>query len=345
MIRKKIKKMLVCSLALLLMLLAVGCGASKSADKMSSSSMADRGNMSNAMATPSAEAAPLEQLESKEDSKAIAEEPKGEAANDSAAVKSGGAPEFQSGMGSELGVESNGFSRKLIYRANLTMEVSDYAKAQTALQNQVKLAGGYILQFSDQKSAYELGGTFTIKVPAKGFMNFIGQLEKIDHKEFQRQLEGHDVTEEYVDLKARLTAKQVVEKRLLTFMEKASNADDLVQFSTELGNVQEEIERIKGRMRYLDQNVEFSTVELRLYQVIEPVENTKNVKDKSFSDRISRTMSKSWEWFVAFFQGAFLVLVAIVPVLILAIAIGVPLFIYLRKRKRSKQHKPESPDI
>src|SRR5690606_38457488 len=113
-------------------------------------------------------------------------------------------------------------------------------------------------------------GSFVIKVPASGFQSFLTGLEKLKKdEEFQRHVQGQDVTEEYVDLTSRLKAKQVVEARLLSFMEKATDTKDLLEFSNELARVQEEIERIKGRMRYIDENVSFSTVELRMYQVLE----------------------------------------------------------------------------
>ena len=110
-------------------------------------------------------------------------------------------------------------TRKLIYRANVTMEVEEYGKAQTELFNLVTLSGGYMLTFNDFRNSYEEGGTFVVKVPANGFQSFLTGLEKLKKDdEFQRNVQGQDVSEEYVDLEARLKAKQVVEVRLLSLM-------------------------------------------------------------------------------------------------------------------------------
>ena len=240
------------------------------------------------------------------------------------------------GAGGEGPIAGLTDQRKLIYQANVSMEVKNYGKAQTELQNKIQLAGGYLLQFSDQKSDYELGGNFTFKVPANGFMDFMKQLGQMEHTKYERQLEGQDVTEEYVDLASRLKAKQVVEKRLLGFMDKAVNAGDLLKFSSQLAEVQEQIEQIQGRMRYLDQNVAYSTISLRLYEPIEPTDPGLVTKDKAFTERMGITLQKSLDAVVVFFQGLTLVLIAIFPFIVILLIIGIPLLYYYRKQKRKK---------
>lgn len=74
---------------------------------------------------------------------------------------------------------SEGFNRKLIYKANLVMPVKDYAAAQTQLRDFVALSGAYILQFSENMNTGEKGGSFTIKVAANGFVSLLDGLEKI----------------------------------------------------------------------------------------------------------------------------------------------------------------------
>ncbi|MCQ6558276.1 DUF4349 domain-containing protein [Paenibacillus mendelii] len=242
---------------------------------------------------------------------------------------------YGSGAVAESGAEADGFSRKVIYRANVSMEVEEYAKAQTLLRNAIHLSGGYILQFSDQKSTAELGGTYTIKVPAGGFMSFLGEIEKIKHLFYETNMQGTDVTEEYVDLESRLKARQVVEARLLAFMDKATRADDLLKFSTELGEVQMEIERIKGRMRYLEQNVAFSTIELRMYERIEAVAPA--TKEKPFfQERLTNALSGSTTFLYEFAQGLLVLLAGALPILIVLALLGIPVYIAYRQRHKGR---------
>ncbi len=223
------------------------------------------------------------------------------------------------------------FDRKLIYRANLTMEVEDYAAVQSRIRDMVALSDGYILEFSDSKTAYEQTGNFVIRVPAQGFFSFIDQLRVIQ-PQLQQSVKGQDFTEEYVDLSSRLKAKRLVEERLSSFMQKATRADDLLQFSNQLATVQEEIERIEGRIRYIDQNVDYSTIELRVYQRLN--KNAVGSKtDAPFGEQILDAMKSSAEFVSRFLQGLVIVVAALLPVLAVLALICVPLlYWYLKKR-------------
>ncbi|KRE90420.1 hypothetical protein ASG89_08990 [Paenibacillus sp. Soil766] len=224
-----------------------------------------------------------------------------------------------------------GFNRKLIYRANLVMPVEDYSKAQTQLRDLVALSGAYILQFSENANTGEKGGTYTIKVAANGFVSMLDGLEKISPS-LQRNVQGQDVTEEYVDLSSRLTAKQLVESRLLSFMEKASKTDDLLAFSNELAKVQEAIEQIKGRMRYLDQNVSYSTIELRMYQQTGKKPLLSDPNELTLAERVEKAWGSSLNVLVAVMQGVLVFLAAAVPVLVILLLIAIPIWVYRRKR-------------
>lgn len=251
-------------------------------------------------------------------------------AGNTAAAPSGQASSGFTGLAAE---GSDAITRKIMYKANLTMQVEAYVEAQAKIQEAVQLSGGYVLQFSENMSSTEKGGTFVIKVPATGFTSLLTKLEQIQPT-MQKNIQGQDVTEEFVDLTARLKAKQVVESRLIAFMEKATKTDELVQFSNELGKVQEEIERIKGRMRYLEQNVAFSTIELRVYQKIGSAEVIQ-AKDRgplfqraaAAINGTSAVLSVVFQWIVVIVAGA-------LPILILAAVLFVPLWLLRKRRKR-----------
>jgi len=231
-----------------------------------------------------------------------------------------------------------GLNKKLIYRANLVMEVEDYAKAQTEVRNMVTLAQGYIIEFSENMSEVEQGGTFILKVPASGFSSFLGNLEKVKHESLQRSIQGQDVSEEYVDLESRLKAKQLMESQYTEFMKKATKSSDLVAFANELGAIQETIEQIKGRMRYIDQNVSFSTVELRLYQTDESLSIQKKTEQGPLLERASDALSGSLNVLSVLFQWLVVIIAAALPVLIGG---GVILAIVLFYRKTTRSRKEE----
>ncbi|WP_162551305.1 DUF4349 domain-containing protein [Paenibacillus tepidiphilus] len=229
-----------------------------------------------------------------------------------------------------------GLNKKLIYKANLVMEVEDYNAAQTEVRNMVTLAGGYIIGFNESVTDSERGGTFVLKVPASGFSPFLDNLEKIKNENLQRSIQGQDVSEEYVDLESSLKAKQLMETRYLEFMEKATKSADLVAFANQLGAIQEEIEQIKGRMRYIDQNVSFSTVELRLYQTEALVIDAAKEEQGPLLTRASDALKGSVNALSVTFQWLFVVLAGALPVLIV-IAVIVAVILFIRKKTNRRE--------
>jgi hypothetical protein len=232
-----------------------------------------------------------------------------------------------------LAEADTGINRKVIYKAQVTMKVPKFEPAGEQLNNAIHQSGAYVLQFSNSMDANEKGATYVIKVPADGFSSFIDQLRKIQ-KDLQLQMEGSDVTEEYVDLTARLEAKKIVEARLLAFMDKAKGSDDLVKFSSELANVQEQIEQIKGRMRYLDQNVTYSTVNLRLYEgTADTVVKENNVQ--GLGERLAGALTGSAHVLGQFGQALLVFIAALLPVVAVAAVVGIPVYVIIRGRRKA----------
>ncbi|WP_276355937.1 DUF4349 domain-containing protein [Cohnella caldifontis] len=229
--------------------------------------------------------------------------------------------------------------RKVIYKANVSMNVPDFDQAESQLRDAIHLSGSYILQFNNSMDASGKGATYVIKVPADGFSSFIERLRRIE-KDLQLQMEGSDVTEEYVDLSARLQAKQTVETRLLSFMDKATGSDDLVKFSNELAAVQEQIEQIKGRMRYLDQNVAYSTVNVRLYEG-KAAAKTEEKEKEGFGERLAGALTGSAKALGQFGQALLVFLAALLPVAAVAAVIGIPAYLLIRARSRSRREEAE----
>ncbi|WP_313638827.1 DUF4349 domain-containing protein [Paenibacillus sp.] len=231
-----------------------------------------------------------------------------------------------------------GLNKKLIYKANLNMEVEDYGKAQTEIRNMVTMANGYIIEFNENMSQYEQGGTFILKVPATGFSPFLNNLEKVKHESLQRSIQGQDVSEEYVDLESRLKAKQLMEAQYTEFMKKATKSTDLVAFANELGSIQETIEQIKGRMRYINQNVSFSTVELRVYQTDASIAVKEKEEQGPLMERASDALKGSLNALSVMFQWIVVILAGALPILIGA-AIILAIVLVTRKNMRERREQ------
>lgn len=253
------------------------------------------------------------------------------------------AGEMEEGIGAQAGIgpiadAAGGYNRKMIYTANVTMKVESFAEGEERVANAIFQTGGYIVQFADSQTNGRAGSTYVIKVPSSGFSSFLDELKQIPHLSFERQMEGNDVSEEYVDLEARLKANEALEARLLSFMDKATNSDDLVHISNEVARVQQTIEQIKGRMRYLDQNVAYSTVNLRLYEGAQEAEFEEN-EGASLGERLSAAMEGSARVLRAVGESLLTFLAALLPVLLVIAIVAVPAFFVVRRSRAVRNHR------
>lgn len=231
-------------------------------------------------------------------------------------------------------------NKKLIYTANLVMRVKDYATAQSEVRNLVSLSGGYIVEFSENQSTQEVGGSFILKVPANGFSSLLNNIEKLKHESLQQSIKGQDVSEEYVDLESRLKVKELMETQYTEFMKKATKTTELVTFANELGKIQEDIEQIKGRMRYINNNVSYSTIEIRLYQEEGKVDPAVANEEKApLFERANDALKGTIDVLTLLFQWLVVILFGALPVLLVGIIIW--LAIWLTRRNRvHPQTKP-----
>ncbi|GFP23569.1 hypothetical protein HKBW3S09_01034 [Candidatus Hakubella thermalkaliphila] len=156
--------------------------------------------------------------------------------------------------------------RKVIRNAQTSLEVEE-GKFSETFDRIVLLAesvGGWVSSSDSQAWEGELAsGTVVIRVPAKNFTSVLTQIKAMG-KILSINIQGSDVTPEYVDLESRLRNLKAQERILLELMGKAETIGDTIAVQTQLSYVQQEIEIIKGRMQYLDDLVAFSTIQAYL---------------------------------------------------------------------------------
>ena len=109
----------------------------------------------------------------------------------------------------------------------------------------------------------------TAYVPPTAFGRALGDLERIGHTR-TRRVTGQDVSEEFVDLEARIRNFERHETQLLSFMGKAQKVADLVSLEQELARVRGEIERLSGRIRFLRARTEMAGIQVSLVRAIGP---------------------------------------------------------------------------
>lgn len=154
-------------------------------------------------------------------------------------------------------------SRKIIYTGQINVQCDKLEPAIDEARKIVAQAGGYVSNLDQSGGATSREATLTFRVPAEKFDATMAALGKLGDVR-QRSFSSSDVTDQWVDLDARVRNLKLEEQRLLAILAKAGKVTDLLEVERELARVRGEAERIEGQLRRLNDQVGLSTIELGL---------------------------------------------------------------------------------
>ena len=134
-------------------------------------------------------------------------------------------------------------------------------QVREAVQRAVEIAGSYggFVSSTGIESRAARSGTVVLRVPSTRFEQALRDLEELGRVRSEN-ISGVDVTQEFVDLGARLRNWQAQETVLLRLMDRATSVTDTIRVQGELSRVQLEIERLRGRLDYLEDQTDLATI-------------------------------------------------------------------------------------
>ena len=218
---------------------------------------------------------------------------------------------------------------KIIKTAHLEFQVAAIKKSKEKISTLVKTEKGYISNCEENNNRDQILVSYTIRVPAEGFDTLTENILKEASYVRSSRIERRDVTEEFIDLQARLKTKKDAEASLRELLHRAKSVEDILTVEKELGVVREEIEAKEGRIKYLTNQNEFSTIYALVYQTI-PYTRPPTSEGEKFSSRLVSSLSNGWDGLVDFFIG----LITIWPAWII---IGGVTYLIIRLSKRNKR--------
>lgn len=146
--------------------------------------------------------------------------------------------------------------RQLVRNAALTLEVP----SEDAVQQAMDRARGIVTSL-DGYVAAEAPNELTLRVPNERLDEALDRLGALGEVE-RREVRAVDVTAEYTDLRVLLTNAQALQTRLRALLEDADTVQDVLAVERELARVTAEVERLEGRLRLLENQIDFSSVRL-----------------------------------------------------------------------------------
>ena len=199
---------------------------------------------------------------------------------------------FQKEISTEADSMSPTTVRRIIRDGELRWQTTDSKQTLELISEHVEQVNGFVANDQQHRSEGYFEQTLVIRIPSDNFDQFVAVIDdNVKHFDI-RQFDSRDVTEEFIDLEARLAVKRDLESRYRELLTKAKSVEDVLKVEQQLASVRTDIESVEGRLKYLRNQVAFSTLRISYYQ--------QDAAVSGFGTRLSENFGMGWKAVVEF---------------------------------------------
>ena len=229
--------------------------------------------------------------------------------------------------------------RKIIRNADLTIEVASPTEAQHRIVSIAETHGGFVVTSEAKQrdgsdtAKRTLDIRLVVRIPENQFGGALDQIRGLASNLTHENVTGQDVTEEFIDLEARIKTQKALEAQFLQIMRQAGKIVDALEVQRQIAEVRTEIERLEGRKRFLENRSSLSTITVNI-QAPKPIIT---VTETGFRHSVRDAVSESVEVgsnIVLFFVRLAIVMVPIT--LFVLLPGGLLLRYFMRRAKRMR---------
>ncbi|MCD1116881.1 DUF4349 domain-containing protein [Chryseobacterium turcicum] len=212
--------------------------------------------------------------------------------------------------------QNNVIVKKIIKNGELEIQVGNIKKAYQQVNEIVKSNNAYIQTERFNNTDIDEKQFFTIRVPHKNFDALINSFSNGIGSVLSKNIASDDVTEEYTDVSIKLDNKKIYLEKYRDMLRSAKTTKDMLEIQENIRELEDEIDVAEGRLRFIDDRVNYSTLNLMLYK--EKVRSSATSKI-GFGSRFGDSFTEGWNSFVAFFLGiiSFWPFFLLIPVVVL----------------------------
>ena len=213
--------------------------------------------------------------------------------------------------------------RVVIYNAHVSLETNDIQGGLGKIRLLAESYGGYVASSSRSTYGTQSRAEIAIRVPKDKFHAAVQEIETYG-KVLDEGTTSEDITQQYIDLKARLNNLQKQEEQLREIMDMARTVDEILKVESELASVRGEIESLQGQVNFLERNVEMSLISVALTEPAPPF--TPPGMD------LGETLEIAIVGFFTVLRGMIILVVSLIPLAV----VGVPAYYVYKRRKQKK---------
>jgi hypothetical protein len=229
--------------------------------------------------------------------------------------------------------------RKVIRTADLGLVASDPTDAEKRATAIAEEAGGYVVSSEvsgsteaddEAKTHREFSVSMVLRVPAGRFTVALGKLRELGSRAVFDRVSSDDVTEEFIDLNARIVAQKALEAQFLEILKQAKSVKDALEVHAQLAEVRTTIEKLQGRKQFLENETALSTIKLSIVKSAPLV----TAGRFGFGDTFKRAGADLLNVSAAIVHGAIRALGVLLPVVLMIFLPGALLWRALYRRMR-----------
>src|SRR2546423_1477563 len=160
--------------------------------------------------------------------------------------------------------------RKILRNADITIEAASTTEAQYRVTEIAEAHGGFVItsEAKQRENLEPTKRTFDIKlvarVPSVEFGAALEEIKKLAGNIPEAHIASQDVTEDFIDLEARIKTQKALELQFLEIMKQAKKVDDTLEVQRQLAEVRTDIEKLEGRKRFLENRSSLSTITVNI---------------------------------------------------------------------------------
>jgi hypothetical protein len=224
--------------------------------------------------------------------------------------------------------------RKVIQNAEMTIETDMPAEGQRKIAAIADKHNGFVvISESKQNEAMSQNVASTevnivVRVPARRFETVIAEIRGVNGRVLYDKSSGQDVTEEYIDLEARIRTKKALESQFMEIMKQARKISEALEVQTQLADVRTEIERLEGRRRFLENQSALSTIKVTLHTPTPVVA----AATRGFLYDLKTAFADGVDFGTGIFLGVIRFVIVMIPLTLFILAPGWLVFKWTRKR-------------